>query len=150
MVAVLSILDLMASEDFDSSELGKAIVLFKMADTVAMLNNAVNTWKKEIIERDYSSPVISLALERNLVKFSDFEKTSPENLEDKLSSLPDMIKGELDRTILLMKEFVEHYEIKSFDASKFIDNYVFYAFESQKKNNQIKETNGQKTNDLMG
>lgn len=137
MVAVHSILDLMASESFDISELGKAIALFKMADIVAMLDNAVNTWKKEIIERDYSSPVISLALEKKLVKFSDFEKVSTENIEEKLSPLPEIINDELNNTILLMEEFVEDYEIKSFDASKYIDNYKTFAFESQRKNKQV-------------
>ncbi len=34
--------------------------------------------KKEIVERDYSSPVISLALEKKLIKFSDFENLSTE------------------------------------------------------------------------
>ena len=52
MVEVHSILDLMSSEDFDASELGKAITLFKMADIVAMLSNTINMWKREIIERD--------------------------------------------------------------------------------------------------
>jgi len=137
MVEVLSILDLMSSESFDASELGKAIALFKMADVVAMLNNAVNTWKKEIIERDYSSPVISLALEKKLVKFSDFEKISAENIEENLSPLPEMINDDLNKKILLMEEFVENYEIKSFDASKYINNYRTYAFESQRKNKQV-------------
>ena len=137
MVEVLSILDLMASESFDASELGKAIALFRMADVVAMLNNAVNTWKKEIIERDYSSPVISLALEKKIVKFSDFEKFDAKNMEENLSPLPEIINEELNRTILVMKEFVENYEIKSFDALKYIDNYKTYAFESQRKNEEV-------------
>ncbi|WP_440945125.1 hypothetical protein ACSAZL_13285 [Methanosarcina sp. T3] len=137
MVEVLSILDLMASESFDASELGKAIALFKMADVVAMLNNAVNTWKKEIIERDYSSPVISLALERKLVKFSDFEEVNAKSMEENLSSLPEIINDQINSTILVMKEFVESYEIKSFDALKYINNYETYAFDSQRKNKEV-------------
>ncbi len=138
MVTVHSILDLMYSEDFDSSELGKAITLFKMADIVAMLDNAIFTWRREIIERDYSSPVISLALEKKLVKFSDFEKMSLENMEENLSSLPEMINDELNNTLLSMDEFLQNYEIKSFDALKFVNNYRAYAFENQRNNDQIK------------
>lgn len=141
MVETLSILDLMSSENFDASELGKAIALFKMADVVAMLNNAVNTWEKEIIERDFSSPVISLALEKKLVKFRDFEKISAENIKENLSPLPEMINDELNEKILLMEEFVEKYEIKSFDGSKYIDNYRTYAFKSQRKKKQISQNN---------
>ncbi|RPJ69169.1 MAG: hypothetical protein EHM20_16695 [Alphaproteobacteria bacterium] len=124
MVEVHSILDLMSSENFDASEIGKAIALFKMADTVAMLSNTINTWKREIIERDYSCPVISLALEQKLIKFSDFEKISMEDFEEKLLPVFGMIEDELNETILSMKEFVENYEIKSFDTSKFINNYL--------------------------
>ncbi|HII00187.1 TPA: hypothetical protein HA351_00565 [Methanosarcinaceae archaeon] len=123
MVAVHSILDLMSSENFDTSELGKAIAFFKMADVVAMLSNTVNTWKREIIERDYSSPVISLALEKKLIEFSDFEKINAENMEENLSPLSKIIEDELNKAILSMKEFAENYEIKSFDTSKFIGNY---------------------------
>jgi len=137
MVAVLSILDLMSSESFDASELGKAIALFNMADVVAMLNNAVNTWKKEIVEKDYSSPIISLALEKRLIKFSDFENLSTEKIEEKLLPLSLMINDDLNRKILLMEEFVETYEIKSFDTLKYINNYRTYAFESQKKNKEV-------------
>lgn len=137
MVAVLSILDLMASENFDAPELGKAIALFKMADVAAMLNNAVNTWKKEIIERDYSSPVISLALEKKLVKFSDFETLNAEKMEENLSPLPQIVNNDLNNILLSMEEFVENYEIKSFDALKYINNYRTYAFESQRKNEQV-------------
>lgn len=137
MVAVLSILDLMSSESFDASEFGKAIALFNMADVVAMLNNAVNTWKKEIVERDYSSPVISLALEKKLIKFSDFENLSTEKIAEKLLPLSLMVNEDLNRKILLMEEFAETYEIKSFDALKYINNYRTYAFESQKKNKEV-------------
>ncbi len=139
MVAVLSILDLMSSESFDASELGKAIALFNMADVVAMLNNAVNTWKKEIVERDYSSPVISLALEKKLIKFSDFENLSTEKIEEKLLPLSLMVNEDLNRKLLFMEEFAEIHEIKSFDALRYINNYRTYAFESQKKNKEISQ-----------
>lgn len=139
MVAVLSILDLMSSESFDASELGKAIALFNMADVVAMLNNAVNTWKKEIVERDYSSPVISLALEKKLIKFSDFENLNTEKIEEKLLPLSLMVNEDLNRKLLFMEEFAEIHEIKSFDALRYINNYRTYAFESQKKNKEISQ-----------
>lgn len=124
MVEIHSLLDLMSSKNFDTSELGKAIVLFKLADIVAMLSNTINTWTREITERDYSCPVISLALEKKLIKFSDFETVSAENLKEKLSPVSEMIENELDKAILSMKEFSENSEIKSFDTSKFVNSYV--------------------------
>jgi hypothetical protein len=138
MVAVHSILDLMCSYDFDDSELGNAISLFKMADIVATLDNAIHTWKREIIERDYSSPIISFALEKKLIKFNDFEKISVEKIEECLLPLNEMLNDELKNTLLSMEVFVENYEIKSFNASEFINNYRTYASENQRKNEQVK------------
>jgi len=137
MVAVHSILDLMCSSDFDDSELGNAISLFKMADIVATLDNAIYTWKREIIERDYSSPIISFALEKKLIKFNDFEKISVEKMEEILLPLLEILNDELNNTLLSMEVFVENYEIKSFKASEFINNYRTYASENQRKNKQV-------------
>jgi hypothetical protein len=137
MVVVHSILDLMCSNDFDYSELGNAISLFKMADIVATLDNAIFTWKREIIERDYSSPIISFALEKKLIKFNDFEKISVERMEECLLPLSEMLNDELNNTLLSMEVFVENYEIKSFNASEFINNYRTYASENQRKNKQV-------------
>jgi hypothetical protein len=137
MIAVHSIMDLMCSNDFDDSELGNAISLFKMADFVAMLDNAIFTWKREIIERDYSSPIISLALEKKLIKFNDFEIISVEKLEECLLPLLEILNDELNNTLLSMEVFVENYEIKSFNASEFINNYRTYTAENQRKYKQV-------------
>jgi hypothetical protein len=137
MVAVHSIMDLMCSNDFDDSELGNAISLFKMADFVAMLDNAIFTWKREIIERDYSSPIISLALEKKLIKFNNFAIISVEKLEECLLPLLEILNDELNNTLLSMEVFVENYEIKSFNASEFINNYRTYAHENQRKYKQV-------------
>jgi hypothetical protein len=142
MVAVHSILDLMCSSDFDDSELGNAISLFKMADIVATLDNAIYTWKREIIERDYSSPIISLALEKKLINFNDFEKISVEKMEECLLPIVEILNDELYNTLLSMEIFVENYEIKSFNASEFINNYRTYASENQRQNNQVKNIVG--------
>ncbi|WP_155398185.1 hypothetical protein [Methanosarcina barkeri] len=48
-----------------------------------------------------------------------------------------MVNEDLNRKLLLMEEFAETYEIKSFDTSKYINNYRIYAFESQKKNKEV-------------
>lgn len=142
MVVVHSVLDLMCSDDFDASELGNAISLFKMADIVATLDNAIFTWKREIIERDYSSPIISFALEKKLIKFNDFEKISVEKMEGCLLPLLDILSDELKNTLLSMEVFAENYEIKSFNTSEFIDNYRTYASENQRKNMLVKNIVG--------
>lgn len=123
MVVVHSILDLMCSPDFDKKELGKVIPLFMMADTVAMLSNTISTWSREILERDYSSPVLALALERGLIEFNDFQTCDVHEFETKLYALPNIIEIELNNVLSEMEEYSRKAEIQSFNAFEFIDNY---------------------------
>jgi hypothetical protein len=113
-----------------------------MADIVATLDNAIFTWRREIIERDYSSPIISFALEKKLIKFNDFEKISVEKMEECLLPLLDILNDELKNTLLSMEVFAEDYEIKSFNASEFINNYRTYATENLRNNKQVKNIVG--------
>jgi hypothetical protein len=124
MVVLHSILDLMCSPNFDKKELGKAIPLFKMADTVAMLSNTINTWPREIIERDYSSPILALALESGLVEFSDFQICDHYDLEVKLYPLSDIIEEEINNVLNAMEKYAEKVKIQGFNAFEFIDNYA--------------------------
>lgn len=142
MVVVHSLVDVMASQKFDKKEIGKAITLFKMADSVAMLANTINTWPREIIEKDYSSPVLALGLERNMVAFADFNGNKKE-LEEKLKSLNWDIDNKINKVLHEMTLYVEKNEIKSFDAKKYVENYskVKEAFKKrerywEKKNNK--------------
>lgn len=123
MVVVHSILDLMCSSRFDEKELGKVIPLFKMADQVAMLSNTIYTWPKEIIERDYSSPVLALALEKGLIDFKDFHTREPHEIEAKLQEFSDIIENEANNVLQCMEKYVTKAELKSFNAFEFIDNY---------------------------
>lgn len=125
MVEVHSILDLMCSNDFDENELGKAIPLFKMADTVAMLSNTIYTWPREIIERDYSSPVLALALEENLLTFEDFDTCEISDIETKLHPLSNIIENHADDVLNKMKKYAKTIEIHSFNAFEFVDKYIW-------------------------
>ena len=98
--------------------------------------------EKRDIERDYSSPIISFALEKKLIKFNDFEKISVEKMEECLLPLSEILNDELNNTLLSMELFVENYEIKSFNASEFINNYRTYAAENQRKYKQVKNIVG--------
>ena len=121
MVVVHSILDLMCSPDFDKKELGKVIPLFMMADTVAMLSNTISTWLREILERDYSSPVLALALERGLIEFNDFQTCDVHEFETKLYALPNILEIEINNVFSKMEEYARKVEMQSFNAFEFID-----------------------------
>lgn len=135
MVYVHCILDLMASPHFNKKEIGKALPLFKMADTVAMLSNTVNTWPREILERDKSSPLIALGLERGIITFDELQNSNRKEIENKLSPLVKDIEIMTDKVLEDMKEYVHKTKIESFDADKFVGNYskVKKAFKARAK-----------------
>jgi hypothetical protein len=58
-------------------------------------------------------------------------------MEEILLPLLEILNDELNNTLLSMEVFVENYEIKSFKASEFINNYRTYASENQRKNKQV-------------
>lgn len=124
MVTVHSIIDLMASPNFDKKETGKVIPLFNMADTVAMLSNTINTWPREILEKDYSSPVLALALERGLITFSEFYNIKSDDIEKKLSHLSKIMEELIDNKLNEMKDYVKNNKIQFFDAVKYVENYL--------------------------
>lgn len=124
MVTVHSILDLMASANFDKKEIGKVIPLFNMADTVAMLGNTINTWPKEIVEKDYSSPVLALALEKGLVIFDDFCGKEPSEIESKISVLSEVMEKAIEDKLNEMRAYIKNNNIEFFDAIKYVENYL--------------------------
>lgn len=120
MVYVHCILDLMASPHFDKKEVGKTLPLFKMADTVAMLSNTLNTWPREILEKDKSSPVIALGLERGIITFDELQKDNAKEVESKLSPLVGDIEQLTDKVVENMRNYINQTNIKSFDVDKFV------------------------------
>jgi len=124
MVTVHSILDLMASPKFDKKEFGKVIMLFNMADTVAMLGNTINTWPREILEKDYSSPVLALALEKGLVTINDFYNEEPNKIESRISVLSGVMEKMIDDKLNEMRVYIKNNKIQFFDAIKYVENYL--------------------------
>ena len=135
MVVVHSILDLMCSSDFDKKELGKIIPLFEMADTLAMLSNTIYTWSREILERDYSSPVLALALENNLISFKNFETCDDQEIEEKLLPLLDIIEDEANKIFDMMIKYAKDVKIESIDIFEYIEKCykAKESFKSPKK-----------------
>jgi hypothetical protein len=135
MVYVHCILDLMASPHFNRKEIGKTLPLFKMADTVAMLSNTLNTWPREILEKDHSSPLIALGLERGIITFDELQNSNRKKIENKLNPLTRDIERIIDKSLEEMKKYVRQIKIESFDANKFVKDVskVKEAFKSRGK-----------------
>ncbi|MBI3412546.1 MAG: hypothetical protein HY051_00505 [Candidatus Aenigmarchaeota archaeon] len=135
MVFLHSLLDLMVSNNFDKKENGKVFSLFSMADTVSMLGNTLNTWYREIIEKDFSSPMLALGLERGIINFEEFNTGNIKEIEKKLLPLSQEIEKMADEEISKMKIYTEAVGIQSFDAQQFVNNYskVKEAFKAREK-----------------
>ena len=68
LVEVALDMDLMCSPAFDMKELGPMRTVACLAQKVAHVGNMLTTYPSEIVERDVSSPIISLALRKGIIR----------------------------------------------------------------------------------
>jgi hypothetical protein len=61
-------MDLMCSPAFDMKELGPMRTVASLAQKVAHIGNLLTTYPSELVERDVSSPIVSLALRKGLIR----------------------------------------------------------------------------------
>jgi hypothetical protein len=71
MVMLALDMDLMCSPDFDLAELGRMRSVTYLAEKVAHIGNMLVTYPRELVERDLSCPLISLAINRGVIKRED-------------------------------------------------------------------------------
>jgi hypothetical protein len=67
MVLLFCDMDLMCSPDFDKDELGKLRPILHWTQDITHIGNILSTYKREILEQDYSSPIISIALSQGAI-----------------------------------------------------------------------------------
>ncbi len=68
LVEVALDMDLMCSPTFDMKELGAMRTVACLAQKVAHVGNMLTTYPSEVVERDVSSPIISLALRKGIIR----------------------------------------------------------------------------------
>jgi len=117
MVILHCDMDLMCSPDFDYEELKKLRPILQCVQDVAHVGNMLNTYPKEILEMDLSSPIISLGLREGLIKRSDVVK-DPEYVLASLESLVPYFKERMKNNLQKIKNHAN--DIKS------VDIYDFY------------------------
>ena len=71
LVEVAIDMDLMCSPAFDMRELGLVRTVACLAQKVAHVGNMMTTYPSEVLERDVSSPIISLALRKGLIRHDE-------------------------------------------------------------------------------
>lgn len=116
MVILHCDMDLMCSPDFDLRDLSNMRVIFHLAQRISHLGNMLNTYPKEIEEKDFSSPIISLATRKELVKRSRLRGYEL----SRIKSLEPEFKREAEECLEKLKEYenkIESVNIKGFSDS---------------------------------
>ena len=127
MVILHCDMDLMCSPDFDYNELKKLRPVLHHVQDVAHIGNMLNTYPKEIVEVDFSSPIISMGLREGLINKTMIIK-DPEltlaNLKPLVMRFEERMRNNLD----VIKAQAD--EIKSIDICDFYDrlNNVWQEF----------------------
>ncbi len=115
MVILHCDMDLMCSPEFDLKELRAMRVIFNLAQRVSHIGNMLNTYPKEIEEKDYSSPIISRGLRRGLLK--DMKNG------EILAKLKPLEKEFKDEALAIVKDIrVQEEKIESVDMKGFSDS----------------------------
>jgi hypothetical protein len=127
MVILHCDMDLMCSPAFDINELNKMRIIFHLAQRICHIGNMLNTYPKEIKEKDFSSPIISLAIEKGLVKRNELIELS------KLKNLEYEFKKEVNECLKKLKEY--EIKIKSVNLYGFSNNLkkLFIEFINRKR-----------------
>jgi hypothetical protein len=76
LVEVAVDLDLMCSPAFDMRELGLVRTVACLAQKVAHVGNMMTTYPSEVLESDVSSPIVSLALRKGVIRHDDLGDAS--------------------------------------------------------------------------
>ncbi len=89
MVILAVDMDLMCSPSFDMKDLGKMRAVAYLGQKVAHIGNMLNTYRCEVLERDLSCPIISLAVRRGLI---DRNELGDESIIPRLSKLEEIFE----------------------------------------------------------
>lgn len=109
-------LDLMCSPDFDYNELDKLRPILYMVQDFFHIGNMLSTYPREIDEFDLSSPIISLALRKDLIQKNTI-KDDPEYTLECLKPLVPIFEKRMKDNLSSINKHLR--EIKSIDMEKF-------------------------------
>jgi len=122
MVNLHCTMDLMCSPQFDSAELGKLHAVVNIAQNIACIGNLLNTYPREIIEKDISCPIIMMGLEEGMFTYEDLDNDRKGVLK-KLKTLEDHFKSLVPKYVEEIQGYKE--KIKCFDISVFVESLEF-------------------------
>ncbi len=116
LVEVAIDLDLMCSPAFDMRELGLVRTVACLAQKVAQVGNMLTTYPSEVLECDVSSPIISLALRKGVIRKDEL---GDQSIIPKLNKLEWVFKSRAHSYIRKVAEYEK--EIRSINLRGFSD-----------------------------
>jgi hypothetical protein len=151
MVILHADMDLMCSPDFDKKELKKVRPIFHWVEDIVHIGNLMNTYAKEIEEADFSSPIISLAINKGIID-KQMVVNDPKYAIAKLEYLVPYFKEKVEdnfQKIEFYAESVESIDMKEFSKrlrrvwNEFLDREQYW------KTTMVKEEKTEKPNILQ-
>jgi hypothetical protein len=137
MVILHCDMDLMCSPDFNTDDLGNMRRIFHIIQRIAHIGNILNTYPREIEERDFSSSIISRAIRRGIIRE---DQLSIENLS-MFQGLEEEYKREvwvLLEDIQAIEDQVESVNIRGFSEKM---EHVFESFLAREQYWKVKDQN---------
>jgi len=116
LVEVAIDMDLMCSPAFDMRELGLVRTVACLAQKVAQVGNMLTTYPSEVLECDVSSPIISLALRKGVIRKDEL---GDQSIIPKLNKLEWVFKSRAHSYIRKVAEYEK--EIRSINLRGFSD-----------------------------
>ena len=147
MIMLFLDIDIMCSPYFKKKDLSKFRPLAHWIQDICHVGNILSTFKREIKEEDFSSPIISLGLEEGLFTRKDI-KNNPEDVLKKLETLIPLFIQRVDEDFAKIKYNGE--TIESIDVNEFYSRLikVFNCFLERPKYWEITSLKSEKKEDM--
>lgn len=129
MVILHCVMDLMCSPKFKMSELNNVHAVFTIAQKVMCMGNMLNTYPREIQEKDISSPIMMMGLEKGLYQYDDVIHN---NFEKKVLRKIKKLEPHFRALVPKYLDEIRQYQskIQCYDVEKFVQGleYIFKMF----------------------
>lgn len=103
-------IDSMASQDLDMNDLGPLREMLWRAQRMIRIGNSLATWKREYLENDFSSEVLSYVISKDIITLHDLQQSEKREIIQRIES------ANIEEYFL--REWEQHYrEIETFDKS---------------------------------
>lgn len=117
-MVIAGMIDVIASSQFNLSELGAARRVFHLGQRFGSICNNFNTLSRELIESDITNEILVKGIERHLISLSDISQLTEKEISKKLSGI--IIEMKTEQKNILKKLLQLKNEIHSFPCEQYV------------------------------